>query len=111
MVDHEDYYSAKAKICEEQAEIPVDLYDEYDVKKGLRDKNGKGVLTGITRISRLDGYKTVDGVRTPIDGILEYRGYNINDLVSRHVKRCGFEETSYLLLFGNLPTMSDLKSY
>lgn len=111
MSNHEDYYSEKARICEEHAEIPVDLYDEYDVKKGLRDKNGKGVLTGITRVSRLDGYKTVDGVRTPIDGILQYRGYNINELVSRHVRRCGFEETSYLLLFGDLPCSEDLSSY
>lgn len=111
MSDHEDYYSEKAKICEKQAEIPVDLYNEYDVKKGLRDKNGKGVLTGITRVSRLDGYKTVDGVRTPIDGILQYRGYNIKDLVSRHEKHCGFEETSYLLLFGDLPKSTDLSAY
>ncbi len=111
MSNHEDYYIEKAKICEKQAEIPVDLYDYYDVKKGLRDKNGKGVVTGITRISRLDGYSTVDGVRTPIDGILQYRGYGINDLVFRHVKRFGFEETSYLLLFGDLPRLPELTSY
>lgn len=111
MSDHEDYYREKAEICKEHAEIPSELYTQYDVKKGLRDKNGKGVLTGITRVSRLDGYRTVDGNRVPMEGVLQYRGYDIADLVGRHTPRCGFEETSYLLLFGDLPDRADLTEY
>lgn len=84
MADHDQYYIDKAKICEENGQIPAELYTEYDVKKGLRDKNGKGVVTGITRISRLDGYKTVDGQRVPMEGVLAYRGYAIEDLVGKH---------------------------
>jgi citrate synthase len=111
MANYDQYYIDKAKICEENGQIPAELYTEYDVKKGLRDKNGKGVVTGITRISRLDGYKTVDGQRVPMEGVLAYRGYAIEDLVGKHTTRCGFEESSYLLLFGELPDCADLPQY
>lgn len=74
------------------------------MKKGLRDKNGKGVITGITRVSKLNGYEVLDGKRVPIEGYLTYRGYNINDLVFRHGDaKMRFEEAAYLLLFGELP--------
>ena len=70
MTGHDDYYQEKAKICESHSVIPAELYDKYDVKKGLRDRNGKGVITGITNISKVDGYRTVNGVREPIEGVL-----------------------------------------
>lgn len=66
--------------------IDVDLYDEYNVKRGLRDKNGNGVLAGISDISRIDAYKLVDGVKTPCEGKLVYRGYDVTDLVAGVVK-------------------------
>ncbi len=89
------------------------LYEKYDVKRGLRDKNGKGVLCGLTEISEVTSWEMVDGVKTNIPGILCYRGYNVKDLVSHCVKedRFGFEETIYLLLFGNLPSKSKLKAF
>ncbi len=93
--------------------IPPELYTEYDVKRGLRDKNGKGVLCGLTEISEVTSWENVDGVRTPIPGILCYRGYNVKDLIANCVteNRFGFEETVYLLLFGKLPTVAELKSF
>lgn len=111
MATHESYYTRGAEICEKNGKIPAELYTEYDVKKGLRDKNGKGVVTGITNISRVDGYKTVGDERVPMDGVLAYRGYAIEDLISGHSPRCGFEESSYLLIFGDLPDSEELKQY
>lgn len=93
--------------------IDAPLYDRYDVKRGLRDRNGKGVLCGLTQISEVTSWEMRDGVKTPIPGVLCYRGYNINDLVSNveSENRFGFEETIYLLLFGKLPTASELKVF
>lgn len=93
--------------------IESSLYDRYDVKRGLRDKNGKGVLCGLTEISEVTSWEIIDGVRTPIPGILCYRGYNVKDLVKNCVEenRFGFEEIVYLLLFGKLPTKSEYTSF
>lgn len=93
--------------------IPYDLYEQYDVKRGLRDKNGKGVLCGLTEISEVTSWEEIDGVRTPIPGILRYRGYSVKDLIANCEKenRFGFEETVYLLLFGQLPTAAELESF
>lgn len=93
--------------------IAPELYDKYDVKRGLRDKNGKGVLCGLTEISEVTSWEEVNGVRTPIPGILCYRGYNVKDLIANCEKenRFGFEETAYLLLFGRLPTSSELSDF
>ncbi len=112
IVKYSHKISELAKI--EQADrIAPELYDRYDVKRGLRDKNGSGVLCGLTEISEVTSWDTIDGVKTPIPGMLYYRGYNIKDLVANCVreKRFGFEETTYLLLFGSLPTKSQLKSF
>ena len=93
--------------------IDVDLYDQYNVKRGLRDKNGNGVLAGISDISRIDAYRMVDGVKTPCDGKLVYRGYDVTQLVEGVVRenRFGFEETAFLLLFGHLPDNTELKEF
>jgi len=81
------------------------LYREYNVFRGLRDDSGKGVLTGLTRISEVDAKKIVDGKTVYIDGKLYYRGYEIHDLINYFQSRneFGFEKVIYLLLFGNLP--------
>ncbi len=93
--------------------IDSSMYEKYDVKRGLRDKNGKGVLCGLTEISEVTSWETKDGVRTPIPGVLCYRGYNVKDLVKSCIeeKRFGFEETVYLLLFGQLPTEDELAEF
>ena len=89
-----------ATLCSEQT-IDSELYKKYDVKRGLRDVNGKGVLTGLTEISEIISSKMIDGVSTPCDGELYYRGYNVKDIVQSFIddNRFGFEESTYLLLF------------
>ncbi len=95
-----------ARICRENTSIPLELYDTYQVKKGLRDKNGEGVRAGLTNISRIDSFEVVDGQKVPCDGKLYYRGIDIEDLVRGFTSenRFGFEETAYLLLFGSSRT-------
>ena len=93
--------------------MDVALYGKYDVKRGLRDINGKGVLAGLTQVSNIVSSKTIDGKSVPCDGELYYRGINIKDLTNGFLKenRFGFEETTYLLLFGVLPTEEQLKDF
>lgn len=93
--------------------IDPDLYTKYEVKRGLRDINGKGVLAGLTDISTIVSSETVDGKQVPCDGRLYYRGYNVEDLVHGFTleNRFGFEEVSYLLLFGKLPTKQELLQF
>lgn len=102
-----------ASICSKNDRIDPALYTKYDVKRGLRDINGKGVLAGLTEISEIISSKTIDGESVPCDGELYYRGYNINDLVSGFTQdqRFGFEEITYLLLFGELPDKKQLVKF
>ncbi|MBM6804008.1 citrate/2-methylcitrate synthase, partial [Mediterraneibacter glycyrrhizinilyticus] len=90
-----------------------ELYTKYEVKRGLRDLNGKGVLAGLTNISDVCASKIVDGKSVPCEGNLYYRGYNIKDIVKGFLdaKHPGFEETTYLLLFGELPTKKQLRDF
>lgn len=98
--------------CMVSGAINQDLYNEYDVKRGLRDSNGKGVLTGLTEISDVCGYRLKNGKKIPCDGELYYQGYNVMDLVkSFENRRFAFEETTYLLMFGELPTHAQLKDF
>lgn len=93
--------------------IDSNLYSKYDVKRGLRDLDGKGVLTGLTDISTIKQNKLVDGKLVPCDGELYYRGYNVIDLISGITDddRFGFEEVVYLLLFGEMPNQQQLKDF
>ncbi len=92
--------------------IDQNLYIEYDVKRGLRDSNGAGVLTGLTEISDVTGYKMEHGVKVPDNGHLYYQGIDVNDLVNgQKDRKYAFEETTYLLLFGNLPTEKQLEEF
>jgi len=102
-----------SKIYEENSNINPELYGTYDVKRGLRDLNGKGVLVGLTEISDVCSTKIVDGKSIPTDGSLYYRGYNVKDLVRGIPEKShfGFEECSYLLLFGRLPNQKELKEF
>ena len=103
---------ALADKCQESTIDPT-LYDKYEVKRGLRDLNGHGVLTGLTEVGEIEAYITKDGVSTPTEGHLYYRGYDLYDLVDGFIKddRFGFEEVTYLLLFGKLPTKEELTNF
>lgn len=102
-----------AQMCVDNSGIDTSLYGKYDVKKGLRDINGKGVLAGLTEISEIQSSKIVDGKSVPCEGQLFYRGQNIESLVSGFIKedRFGFEEVTYLLLFGQLPDKKQLEDF
>ena len=99
--------------CEQNNAIEKELYTKYEVKRGLRDLNGKGVLAGLTNISDVCASKIVDGKSVPCEGNLYYRGYNIKDLVRGFLEADppGFEETAYLLLFGELPNKAQLEEF
>ena len=106
------YYGDYAELCREADRIDLSLFDKYEVQRGLRDKNGNGVVTGLTNISKIESFKMVDGVKTPCEGKLWYRGYDCIELVNGfRQKRYGFEEVAYLLLFGELPTEEELKNF
>ena len=97
----------------ENSIIDPALYGKYDVKRGLRDLDGKGVLTGLTDISTIKQNKLVNGELVPCEGELYYRGYNVNDIVGGILRddRFGFEEVVYLLLFGEMPNKYELKNF
>ena len=101
------------EICVNNSGIDPSLYGKYDVKRGLRDLNGKGVLAGLTEISAVIASKTVDGESVPCEGNLYYRGINVKDIISGFIneKRYGFEEITYLLIFGSLPTSKQLSDF
>jgi len=102
-----------AELSRQAGYIDSELFTRYDVKRGLRDLNGKGVLAGLTNISDVRATKIVNGESVPDHGKLFYRGYNVKDLVDGFSKenRFGFEEVSYLLLFNKLPTEKELKDF
>lgn len=108
-----DYMKEQARLCRENDYITNDLFHEYHVNRGLRDKNGIGVLTGLTSISKIEAYKEYLGHKVPCKGKLYYRGYNIVDLVRGPIaeERYGYEEMAYLLLFGELPTEEQLEEF
>ena len=107
-----EYAIKQESICRKNDSISDSLFEEYGVNRGLRDQSGKGVLTGLTTISKIVSFQNVDGVKTPCDGQLWYRGYNVQNLV-RQVREdgFGFEKTAYLLLFGEMPTEDELTEF
>jgi len=118
-LDHQSYYDITpdilrlAKLSESSGVIDSELFTRYDVKRGLRDLNGKGVLAGLTNISDVRATETINGEQVPAHGKLFYRGYNVEDLVDGFTKdnRFGFEEVAYLLLFGQLPDHKELDTF
>ncbi len=102
-----------AKLSEDVGVIDSALFTKYDVKRGLRDLNGKGVLAGLTHISDVRASQIVNGVSVPCEGRLFYRGYDVKDLVDGFTtdNRFGFEEVTYLLLFGELPDAKELADF
>ena len=102
-----------SEICMKNSRIDPSLYGKYDVKRGLRDISGRGVLTGLTEISEIQSCIMEDEEMIPCEGKLFYRGVDIEDLVGGFIreKRFGFEEAAYLLMFGELPTNGALKDF
>lgn len=103
-----------SELCTRHGKIDSSLYEKHKVKRGLRDINGKGVVTGLTEISEICAVKTKeDGTEIPCPGELYYRGYDINKLVDGFLSdgRFGFEEIVYLLVFGELPTLEQLNEF
>ena len=106
------YFTQQMPLCAKNDHISRNLYQEYGVKAGLRDENGKGVLAGLTNISDVRAFEYVDGVKRPCDGQLLYRGYDVKDLIAgSRGSRFAFEEAGYLLLFGQLPTQAELDQF
>lgn len=108
------FLTSMAKRLEQNDHIDSDLYGKFNVKRGLRDPNGAGVVVGLTHISDVQGYKVDEsGKKVAIPGKLYYRGVDVEDLVKNCLteKRFGYEETSYLLLFGELPNEKELETY
>ncbi|MCL1790823.1 MAG: citrate/2-methylcitrate synthase [Peptococcaceae bacterium] len=101
-----------AEVCTSRV-INPELFTRYEVNRGLRDLKGNGVLAGLTNICQVTAKRIENGVEVPMDGKLFYQGIDIDDLVAGflHEKRLGFEETIYLLLFGELPNMGELQKF
>ncbi len=108
-----DEIKSLSDLCVNNSQIDPNLYSRYDVKRGLRDKHGKGVLTGLTEIGEVKAYTIDDDEMVPCEGKLYYRGIDIEKIVEGFLKdeRFGFEEITYLLLFGKLPTKEQLDSF
>ncbi|MBR0085238.1 MAG: citrate synthase, partial [Lachnospiraceae bacterium] len=99
--------------CKKHDTVKEELYEQYGVLRGLRDKNGKGVLVGITHVSDIRAKNIIDGKVYPIEGQLFYRGYNVYELERKFIEQnsFGFEECAYLLIFGELPTPKALNEF
>lgn len=110
----QDFLDYSAKTIETNDKIESDLYIKNNVKRGLRNSNGTGVVVGLTKIGDVRGYEVDSaGNKIPVDGKLFYRGYNIEDIVGNCIKedRFGFEEITFLLIFGTLPSRSELEAF
>ena len=104
MTQLNDYTTRSEAVCRRNDTISPRLYEEYGVKKGLRDENGNGVLAGLTNISKITSSKILDGKKVPCDGQLWYRGYRVEDLIgSLGETELGYEKIAYLLLMGQMP--------
>jgi citrate synthase len=101
------------QLCKQNSDIDPSLYSKYDVKRGLRDINGKGVLAGLTEIGNVHAYDIVNNEAVPCEGKLYYRGYDVEDIVKGFLaeQRFGFEEVAFLLLLGKLPTKPELDEF
>lgn len=114
MTESESLFIGRLSVLAERND-PIDksLYDKYDVKRGLRNANGTGVLVGLTSIGDVVGYEVQDGKKIAIPGRLVYRGYNVESLINdaEAHNQFGYEQCVYLLLFGELPTQAELDTF
>jgi citrate synthase len=108
-ISHEvlkDYVGSLSADLQNEYAIDYNQYSRYDIKRGLRNSDGTGVVIGVTKIGSVQGYMVEDGARVPMEGHLYYRGYDLMDIIESHVNdgTFGYEEVAYLLLMGKLPT-------
>ena len=110
---NDKYLSALCDELKRYSAISPEYFDRFEVKRGLRNRDGSGVMAGLTKVCAVEGYYIEDGERKPIEGRLKYRGVNVNDIVNACVaeNRFGYEETVWLLLFGHLPTRDQLAKF
>ena len=107
-----EYVTEKEEVCRKNDSIERNLYNEYGVNRGLRDENGNGVLTGLTKISKIVSSKELNGKKLSCDGELWYRGYKVEDLIrSLGREEMGFEKIAYLLLMGEMPSEEETKTF
>ncbi len=107
-----DYAEGRVEICRKNDSIEKELYARHGVKKGLRDENGNGVLAGLTNISKVTAFEYPNGVKTPAEGKLWYRGYRVEKLLADlGPEEYGYEKIAYLLLMGDLPTKQELADF
>ena len=113
MQNNKDLFEKLCHLSKEVYSIDSELYSKYSVKRGLRNSNGSGVLVGLTKVGDVHGYLLDEGEKIADEGVLRYRGINVNDIVSgcEVDDRFGYEEVVYLLLFGSLPTESALAEF
>ncbi len=106
-------FSELCKELKNYSYVPAEYFDRFEVKRGLRNRDGSGVMAGLTKVCAVEGYYIDDGERKPVEGHLTYRGIDINDLVDGCIKenRFGYEEVVWLLLFGHLPTRNQLEDF
>jgi citrate synthase len=112
-IPKDPFLTELAKLARQNSRIEPQLYEQYNVKRGLRNADGTGVLVGLTEIGDVHGYIVSEKEKVPVEGRLRYRGIEIEDIVAGCLKekRHGFEETAYLLLFGELPKRKDLTKF
>lgn len=112
-MDLEKKLDAYCETCLRNNVIAPELYQQHGVKRGLRDENAQGVLTGLTNISKIIAHKTIDGVKHPCEGKLFYRGYDVEDIIAAATqnKQYAYEEAAYLLLFGEAPNLAQLGEF
>lgn len=113
MQNNQEFFNKLCKLSKDVYSIDAELYNKYSVKRGLRNSNGSGVLVGLTKVGDVHGYLLDEGEKIADDGILRYRGVNVTDIVNgcEADDRFGYEEVVYLLLFGTLPTSSELEEF
>ena len=112
MTTNDEIICKLAKVAGKKAKIEPELYGRYNVKRGLRNNDGTGVLVGLTEVGEVMSYLMDDGDRMPVDGRLYYQGYEVTDLVNGfYKKRFGYEEIAFLLITGDLPTEEELASF
>jgi Citrate synthase len=112
LTNNEAYINELANVARRKAKIEPELYGKYNVKRGLRNNDGTGVLVGLTEVGEVMSYFMDDGDRIPVDGKLYYQGYEVTDLVNGfYKKRFGYEEIAFLLITGDLPTEQELKDF
>ena len=99
-----------SEIVQNVNKISEEYYNKYDIKQGLRNSNGTGVVVGFTKVGSVQGYKYIDGQKIPVEGKLFYRDIEIEDLV-KDLSDCGFEDTMYLLLLGKLPSENEKNNF